>query len=239
MTDQTMQEQQGVQQEHANQPVQQEHKQESEADRNWKLMRERAENAERRIQELERYFKDAEERNQKQNMVREEEPEEEYSDPDAFVDRKGLRRELTAREKKLREELEEQRKRLEQMTVQSAEQRLYDRYKDFDDVVNDDNMNKLAKMKPSAYRAIYASEDIFDRGELAYDLLTTYGIAKRKDELDEKLQQNQQKPRSAATVAPQTADTPLSRIGDFDRRNLTEERKAQLRRQVAEAKRYR
>ena len=40
-------------------------------------------------------------------------------------------------------------------------------------------------------------------------------------------------------MAPQTADTPLAKVGDYDRRILTEERKAEIRRQVEEAKRNR
>jgi hypothetical protein len=57
--------------------------------------------------------------------------------------------------------------------------------------------------------------------------------------VDKRIEQNKNKPRSIANVAPQTGDTPLTKVGDYDRRILTEERKAEIRRQVEEAKRNR
>ena len=56
---------------------------------------------------------------------------------------------------------------------------------------------------------------------------------------DKRLEENKAKPRAIGNASPQAGDTPLSKVGDYDRRILTEERKDQLRKQVEEAKRNR
>ena len=117
--------------------------------------------------------------------------------------------------------------------------RLKSQFNDFDSVVTKENLDKLASQKPSLYRSILSNPDLYDKGYTAYEFIKNSDILSGQyQEIDRKVEENRSKPRSAANVAPQSGDTPLARVGDYDRRILTEERKDQLRRQVEEAKRY-
>lgn len=218
------------------QPPAQAAPQESEADRNWKVMRQQKEETERRLAQLEQHFKEQQER-----ATPETAPTDDYDSEydDMYVNRK----QLSQREQKMRQEIDAQRKEMEaikqQTQMQMAEQRLKAQYKDFDAVVTEENLEKLKQIKPAAFRSIASTPDLSDKGEMAYDLLRQYGIVKDKDDEDLKVEQNQQKPRAANTVAPHMGESPLSQVGNYDRRTLSETRKAELRRQVAESRKYR
>lgn len=123
--------------------------------------------------------------------------------------------------------------------MNQAEMRLKNQFTDFDSVVTKENLEKLAAQKPSLYRTIISSPDVYDKGYTAYEMIKSSGIiADQYQELDRRVEDNRAKPRSAANAAPQSGETPLARVGDYDRRVLTEERKDQLRRQVELAKSF-
>ena len=61
----------------------------------------------------------------------------------------------------------------------------------------------------------------------------------KQDDVDKKIEANKMKPKSSSTAGTQTPESPLSRIGDYDRRVLTEEQKEFYRKQVADAKKFR
>jgi len=215
-------------------------KQTSDKDQNLRYLREKADAAERRAQELERMIQMNMNQQQHTKIQVEEDDELDISD-DTYVEGKQLKKYI----KELKKDLKNTKKQFEETSyknvVANAEMRLKSQFTDFDNVVTKDNLNKLANMKPSLYRSIMSNQDIYDQGYSAYDIIKSSGIMDDTyASQDKKMEDNRSKPRSAGSVSPQDAEVPtLSRVGDYDRRILTPERKEQLRRQVEEAKRYR
>jgi hypothetical protein len=116
--------------------------------------------------------------------------------------------------------------------------RLKNQFNDFDSVVSRENLEKLSIKKPELYRSIISNPDLYDKGHAAYEMIKNSGILNNQyEDIDRRVEENKLKPRSASNAAPQSGDTPLARAGDYDRRILTEERKAFLRKQSEEAAR--
>jgi hypothetical protein len=221
------------------QPIQQNTAQESQKEANMRILRERAESAERRSLELERMMQmNMSQQQQTTKMqIADEEDDFDMSD-DTYVEGKHLKKYV----KSLKQELRNTKKQFEEYNQQNAltqaEMRLKNQFNDFDIIVTQENLKKLESQKPSLYRTILSNPDVYDKGYAAYELIKHSGILDNQyQELDKRVEENKSKPRSAANAAPQSGDTPLTRIGDYDRRVLSEDRKDQLRRQVAEAKR--
>lgn len=206
---------------------------------NFRLIRERAEAAERRAQELERLIQANMAPQQQPQKPLEEDDDLGISD-DSYVEAKQLKKYV----KSIKQELKETKQKFEEYhkknSLDQAEVRLKSQFTDFDAVVTQENLEKLAATKPALYRSIMANSDIYDRGYTAYELLKNSGMSdKNYERQDKRLEDNKAKPRSASNVAPQSGDTPLTRVGDYDRRVLTEARKEELRRSVEEAKKLR
>ncbi len=213
--------------------------QDSQKESNMRILRERAETAERRAQELERMVQMNMSQQQTTKMQVDEDDDFDMAD-DTYVEGKHLKKYV----KNLKQELKNTKRQFEEFNQQNAltnaEIRLKNQFNDFDSIVNKENLEKLAAQKPSLYRTILSNPDMYDKGYTAYELIKNGGIlTDNYQEFDKRLEENRMKPRSAANAAPQTSDTPLARVGDYDRRVLSEERKDQLRRQVEEAKRLR
>ncbi len=218
---------------------QQDTPQESPKDTSMRILRERAETAERRSLELERMMQMnmSQQQNNKIQVV-DNDDDFDISD-DTYIEGKHLKRYV----KNLKQELKNTKKQFEEFNQQNAltqaEMRLKNQFNDFETVVNKENLEKLQQQKPALYRTILSNPDIYDKGYTAYELIKNSGIlVDQYQELDKKVEENKSKPRSAANASPQSGDTPLTRIGDYDRRILSEDRKNQLRKQVEEAKRY-
>lgn len=214
--------------------------QESQKETSMRILRERAEAAEKRSLELERMMQMnmSQQQNNKIQIADNDDDDFDIND-DTYIEGKHLKKYV----KNLKQELKNTRKQFEEYNQQNAitqaEMRLKTQFNDFDVVVSKDNLEKLQQQKPALYRTILANTDIYDKGYAAYELIKHSGIiADQYQELDKKVEENKSKPRSAANASPQSGDTPLTRVGDYDRRVLSEERKEQLRRQVEEAKRY-
>lgn len=223
------------------QSVQQNTPQDSHKESNMRILRERAEAAERRSLELERMVQMNMSQNQQATKMQvvDEDDDFDMSD-DTYVEGKHLKKYV----KSLKQELKNTKKQFEDFNQQNAmtqaEIRLKNQFNDFEAIVSKENLEKLAAQKPALYRTILASPDMYDRGYTAYEMIKNSGIvADQYHDLDRKVEENRMKPRSAANAAPQSGDTPLARVGDYDRRVLSEERKHQLRQQVEEARRNR
>lgn len=216
---------------------------ESNSDQNWRLMRDRAEAAERRAQELERMVSQNMNQNQpsqKIQLVEDDEDDIDISD-DSYIEGKQLKKYVKTLKKELKATKQQFQEVAQRNALEQAEFKLKTQFNDFDAVVTKDNLQKLEMVKPSLYRSILANQDIYDRGYSAYEMIKAAGIVSDRtyDDQDRRLEENKSKPRAAANVSPQSSDTPLTRVGDYDRRILSDERKRQLLKQVEEAKRYR
>lgn len=217
--------------------------QESQKETSMRILRERAESAERRSLELERMMQInmSQQKHQQTNRLQIEE-EDDYLDvnDDTYIEGKHLKKYV----KNLKQELKNTKKQFEEYNQQNAlhqaEMRLKNQFTDFDSVVNKENLEMLQHQKPVLYRTILANSDIYDKGYAAYEMIKSSGILNDQyADLDKKVEENRSRPRSAANASPQSGDTPLTRVGDYDRRILSEERKDMLRKQVEEAKRNR
>lgn len=214
--------------------------QESPKETSMRILRERAEAAERRALELERMVQmNMSQQQQSTKMQLMDEDDDFDLSDDTYIEGKHLKKYV----KGLKQELKNTKKQFEeyhqQQSVTQAEIRLKSQFSDFDAIVSKENLEKLQMQKPALYRTILANNDIYDKGYAAYEIIKASGLVHDTyHELDRKVEENRSKPRSAANVSPQSGDTPLTRVGDYDRRILSEDRKDQLRRQVEEAKRY-
>ena len=229
------------------QPKEQAKPKESGKDENLRLMRERIEASERRAQEIERRNMELERivrenmnQNQPSTKMELTDDDDNDTDDDLYVDNRRFKK----RTKKLEQKLDETQKKLEQYQQQSAlenaERLMRVQFADFDSVLNEDNLKKFSAKEPALFRSVMANPNLGDRYYAAYKMIKNSGILTDEyAEVNKKLEENKAKPRSAANAGPQTAETPLMRVGDYDRRILTEERREQLRRQVEEAKRNR
>jgi hypothetical protein len=180
-----------------------------------------------------------------QQQQRVEEPEPIDIDDDSFIEGKQLKKYVNS----LKQELKSTKKQFEEYNQKSsfdqAELKLKSQFSDFDEIVNKDNLERLASRKPALYRSIMANGDIYDRGYTAYEMIRNSGVIEEKTstresvKIDKRLEENKLKPRSAASTPAQTGDSALTRVEDYDRRILSKERIELLRKHVEEAKRNR
>lgn len=129
---------------------------------------------------------------------------------------KKLKSKLTATEQKLVE--------LEQKLSYMQAQREVDSLPDFYKVVNDDNIKTFARLYPEDYESMMANPNLSSRSRTAYNMIKNYGIIQPLDTTayQERMIANQNKPKSSATVASHIPQTPLTKVGDYERRVLTE-----------------
>lgn len=105
---------------------------------------------------------------------------------------------------------------------------------DFEQVVSEENMAKLAREFPDDYETIMANPNLRGRSKTAYNMIKRYGImgAQQDSTIEDRLAANKKKPQSVSSTSPQAASTPLTQVGDYQRRVLTEEQKAFHRREI-------
>lgn len=211
-------------------------RQETEKEINLRILRERAEAAERRAYELEYAMKQAQAAQQPQQVV----DEDDFAIDDDDV---PVGRQIKKQFKSLKNQLKETQARLDSLnqrtSLEQAEIKLNNKFKDFNSIVTQDNIRQLAETDPDAYRGIMANQDMYDRGYMAYQYLSRMTGDRNIYNVEKRLEENKTKPRAAANVTPQTGETPLSRVGDYDRRVLTEDDKDRIRRNLAQIRQYR
>lgn len=206
-------------------------------------LRLKAEQAQRERDELMRRLIEVESKKYNQPAAQEEqvEQEEELSiAPDELAEGKHLSK-VALKIKRLEDKLK---KYETQNTAATTEIRLKAQYPDFDNVVSKDNIELLKLRHPElAATLINSSADLYSKGVSAYSLIKNMGIApevpvKNYDAEKALAQKNMSKPRSSISLSPQQGESPLHRANAFAN-GLTEDLKAQLRREMEEARRNR
>lgn len=153
--------------------------------------------------------------------------------PDDLVEGKHL----SKFQKKIKN-LEDQVKSYESRSSELAiESRIKSDYPDFDRIVNQENINTLREQYPELAHTINSSGDLYSKAVSAYTLIKKLGLLpdpqlKKEQDLT---QQNKLKPRSLASISPQHGESPLSHANAFEN-GLTEELKAQLRKEMFDAR---
>lgn len=210
-----------------------ESQQDSVKERNLRYLRERAEAAEKRAAELEYHMKL---REQQQKPVAQSDDDDELNiEDDSYIEGRQLKKYVS----KLKQQVRQTNKQFEEYTKQQdtkiAVTSLKSQYQDFDSVVNEDNLTRFAQEEPEIYRSILSNPDVYDRGKAAYNMIKKTVRSEQRQEPT----QAQMKPRSAASAGPQVAQTPLSTIGDYDRRILSDSDRDRILRAAKAAQQYR
>lgn len=204
-------------------------KQDGPREQNLRLLRERAERAEREIEELKKY---REQPKQQAQEAQNSNDDDFNIEDDSYIEAKYV--------KKVYKKLKEVEQKLEQSTrvnqQSNAEMRLKSEFPDIMDVVTEANIKDLQAIAPDVFENLMYNPDMYKRGKLMRQAIRDNVLSEKYEAADKRLEQNKSKPRSAGTVPTQQSDTPLTRVGDYDRRILTNERKDQLMQQVRDAK---
>jgi len=202
---------------------------ESNKEYNMRILREKAEKAERERDEMMRQILAFQQ--QQQPKVQEPiETEEDYLaslgiEADSLAEGKHLKP-LMKELRSLKNELNQYKRQTVQDTI---EVRLKSRFPDFDSVVNQSNLETLRNANPVLAEAILATPDQFKQATLAYEMVKQYGIYKDTSYDQDKIvaQKNAAKPRPLASVSPQQGESPMSKANAFAN-GLTADLKAQL-----------
>jgi hypothetical protein len=216
---------------------------EQEQMRNFKVMRETANKAQRerdealrRAEQYERMLATMTQPTQQQAP----EPEEEFNIPDSddLVDSKKLAEYARYQKKQIQELKRQNQQILSQTKNFSGESRFMAENPDWQRVMTVENIQALSDAYPSLARSVNASSDVYEKAQATYTLIKKFGIysdtpfeADKKRALD-----NIAKPKPLTSISPQQGETPLSRANAFAN-GLTDELKMQLRKEMAAASR--
>lgn len=98
-----------------------------------------------------------------------------------------------------------------------------DSLKDFQDIVTDEAIEKLAKQYPPDYRSMMMNPNLRERSLTAYNMIKNYGISSSNfKDADKKIAENKQKPQLASLASPQQPASTLARFTDDGRRIMSE-----------------
>ena len=138
--------------------------------------------------------------------------------------------------KKLKEELDKYKK---ESTLTTVEARLKSQYSDFDQVVNEKNIEKLKAAHPEIAQTLSTSTDVYSTGATAYKVLKKFILEAEPAYDAEKAQadENLAKPTPVASIASRKGTTPLSQANAFADGKVSKELANQLYREMLEARR--
>lgn len=213
---------------------------EAEQVRNFKAMKEANDRNRKQLEEALQRIQELESSRLNVQQPVEQEPEEEIviPDNDDIADNRTLNKLAKAYQKKIKKLEQQQESYFKQSHATTAESRFKAEYPDWNKVMSLDNIQTLSSAYPELAKSINSSTDVYDKAVSAYTLIKRFGIYDENPNETEKQRAiaNVNKPRPLTSVSPQQGDTPLSRANAFAN-GLTEELKAQLRKEMEEARR--
>lgn len=187
-----------VQPETTPEPVKPEAQPDTSKEKNLRILRERAERAERERDEL----------------LRRQEPAKTEEDDigignDDFAEGKHLR--------KLSQEIKQLKAQLANSSLDATEARLKSQYPDFDNVVSKENLEQLRDAYPEIALSLNSNPDMYAKAKSAYTIIKKLGIMPEENFEQEKAiaKKNMAKPKPLASIAPQQGTTPLSKVNAF------------------------
>ena len=206
---------------------------ESISSKHFKRVNEEKEQLRRQNEELLRLIE--EERNRLQ-------PQQPQSEDDFVIDDNNFAegKDLKRFAKEVRELKKELHQYKQKMAIDVTHARLRAELPAFEKVVSDENLALFEAEYPDEAAALKTSQaDPLIIGRTLYNNIKRLGIYVEDNSAPDRaaVQKNLSKPRPAATVSPRQGSTPLSKVDDFGSDELTEERAAALRREVAMYKR--
>ena len=210
---------------------------------NMKTLRERAEAAERKVKDFERQMQERQGYSQptESNKQLDKSADEEITIGDEeLIEGKHLKKYISNVTKKYDRQLQEMKS---QSAIDNAERALRAKYSDFDSVITEDNVNNFKALYPEEFSSVMSNTDPYARIKTAYTNIVNFGIAERTEgspqtrDAVRRLEDNRTRPRAAA-ASPTTSgsDSPLARVGEFERRVLSDEMKELVRQRLAVSK---
>lgn len=206
--------------------------QETAAQLSWRQLREKAEQAERKAQELERII--ANQRKEHQQQASNDDDDEISIQPDDLVEGKHLNK-YNKKLRKLEQQLSEYKNHSSELV---AENRIKQEFPDFDKVVNEESLYILQTQFPELAQSIKSNPDLYSKAKAAHLAITKLGINPNDVNINNNqniIDKNLSKPRPVASIAPQVGDSPLTRANAFAN-GLTDELKQQLYKEMIDAK---
>lgn len=205
-------------------------KEETRQAKNFRSLRDQAERAERERDEAIRLLREIEARNQQKSSPIQEDYDINLG-PDDLAEGKHLNK-VAQKIKKLEEQVNYYQRQSAEMAIET---RLKAQYPDFEKIVSSQNVEQLRMNYPEIAQTINSSPDLYNKAVAAYMMIKKLGIQPEESYNYEKVlaQKNIAKPRPAGSVAPQAADSPLSKANAF---GLTEELKKHYLKEMVEAK---
>lgn len=199
---------------------------ESQAEINFKALREEKARSDREREQMQRerdeairYAQMAMQAQQPRQQV----PEEPELRPDDLVEARHFQKKI----KELRDEVDTFKR---ESSVNMIESQLKAKYSDFDSVVSKANLDALQQQYPEIHKTIYTSQDLYAKGATAYQLIQkflTAPVAQTNSNDQKQMQKNAAKPKSLNTVNASQPETPLDRARLYSE-GLTEEMKKQI-----------
>lgn len=213
---------------------------ESEADRNFRELRDKVKRTEKERDEAVNFIKQVElayqQQQQAQQQVAQQPQEEEisYSDDD-LLEGKHLKRERKYLDKEIGSIKKQLAQYKQESTERAVESQLKGMYPDFYEVVTVDNIKALRDMDPYLADSLHSNPDMMSKAISTYRQIKNNGIVSRENykPQKDKAHANSSKPRSTASLSPQQGDSPLSRANAFAN-GLTPELKKQLYKEMQE-----
>lgn len=236
-------------QEEVEKPVVQ--KQETNAEINYRAMRQAKKEADERSAKLQR---DNEiimrqlaeiQRRTPQEELPQQKPKREFKrtrlEDDALIEGKQYN-EQAEEIAELREELDSFRRNTYHMT---NEQRLRNEYSDIDRVVTAENIEMLKELHPALARTALNTQDFYDKSVTIYNMIKDKGIYKNPIETEiymadrKKALENNAKPKPLSSIAPQTGSSPIHKANAFANGSTpSKEYVEQLRKEMAESTKF-
>lgn len=224
-------EEQAVEQAEDNQEVEQESTDApaSDAELNFKKLREEAARAKKERDEAVNYLRQIEmyayqqQQQQKQVPQQQKDPEDEisYSDDD-LLEGRHLKKEIG----RLKKQMDGYKKQYEESAI---EQKVVSKFPDFYDVVNQDTIQALKQADPELAESLHYNPNMYTKAVSTYKQIKRLGLVPEDNYEVEKTiaHKNIRKPRPTSSISPQSGDSPLSKANAFSG-GLTPELKRQL-----------
>jgi len=192
------------------------HATESDKEKNFAALRQKAERAERLAQEEKDRNEQlaAEIAQLKSYRLSLEEKEEDDDDDEPYVDKKKLSKVLSKFEKKLDQRAEEKARQIvNEEKKKNYLPRLKTEFKDYDEVMNDETIAKFTEASPEYAQQIMDNPDNYVRRKLAYHAIKSMKlhVKDQKPSMQELVEKNQQNP----FYHPSSASYANSQQGDF------------------------
>ncbi len=196
---------------------------------NMALMRKRAESEEAARIEAERKYADLQRELEEERRKNSSAPlstshdEDDAIDPEDYLQGKTFKKttsKLKSRQSEQDKKIQEMQERLSYFEAKSELSTI----KDFYEVLTDDNIKTFARLYPDDYSTVVANGNLTAKSKTMYNMIKNYGIADTNmQKTENRIESNKSKPQSASNAGAQSAQTPLTRLGDYERRVLTEQ----------------